>query len=622
MLVGTAFAALIAGVLTLQAVNSTVARPGFFPDQLKRADAYQFVIEDLLTAVLEDTRRLDAGEFGGEFEGNPLVSSGLTTQQIAGAVRRATPPEDLEALLAPAVERIAEYGTGERDEITLTVDAGEHLEALARELTELMRESGAYGRLLAKELTPMFARRVDEELPPSSDESGWASFLRGNGGDAGGSLVRVFTRVVTPEWLSHQVERAADELTAYLVARSDGFELRIELDDAQVAEAADEINAIIGEADAYDVAYATVVEPAAEARVDAVVELPYGIVLTRTDVLASLRATASPAWVEREAAMLAGSVSAYLTGQTEGFTAALDLVPLKADVASVLTAMAAASLRDTLRGLPECSTAAESAKARAILRRELPACIPSGLEAADIVDMAVPVLSSSIDESVLDRVPDTVQYTEQDLRDALSQDDGPEVLEVLDDIREFFTEGWTYSDADLRADLSDDEDAIELIEDVRSLLSDGYVIETSAESREWASWARRGRWIGGLAAGVLLLAVAFLGGRSWRGRVAWAAAVLLVSAGVAALVSGPLYQAASGAVFDALREGLADPDSKFPLTSELLANKLPEVIEMVADEFMGDIARNSLILAVVAAVPLLASLFWERIAAAAGRAQP
>ena len=214
----------------------------------------------------------------------------------------------------------------------------------------------------------------------------------------------------------------------------------------------------------------------------------------------------------------------------------------------------------------------------------------------------------------MDRVPDTVQYTEQDLRDALSQDDGPEVLEVLDDIREFFTEGWTYSDADLRADLSDDEDAIELIEDVRALLSDGYVIETSAESREWASWARRGRWIGGLAAGILLLAVAFLGGRSWRGRVAWAAAVLLVSAGVAALVSGPLYQVASDAVFDALREGLADPDSKFPLTSELLANKLPEVIEMVADEFVGDIARNSLILAVVAAVPLLASLFWERIA--------
>ena len=378
------------------------------------------------------------------------------------------------------------------------------------------------------------------------------------------------------------------------------------MDDVQVAEAADEINAIIGEVDAYDVAYATVVEPAAEARVDAVGELPYGIVLTRTDVLASLRATASPAWVEREAAMLAGSVSAYLTGQTEGFTAALDLVPLKADVASVLTAMAAASLRDTLRGLPECSTAAESAKARAMLRRELPACIPSGLDAADIVDMAVPVLSSSIDESVLDRVPDMVQYTEQDLRDALSQDDGPEVLEVLDDIREFFIEGWTYSDADLRADLSDDEDAI----------------ETSAESREWASWVRRGRWIGGLAAGILLVAVAFLGGRSWRGRVAWAAAVLLVSAGVAALVSGPLYQAASGAVFDAVREGLADPDSKFPLTSELLANKLPEVIEMVADEFMGDIARNSLILAVVAAGPLLASLFWERIAAAAGRAQP
>ncbi len=633
VLAGTAFAVSIAAVLVLQAAHSTVARPGFFADQLKKADAYEFVIEDLLTAVLEDTRRLDASEFGGEFEGNPLASSGLTTEQIAGAVRRALSPEDIEALTAPAVARLGEYVAGERDEITLTAAADAHLQAVVRELTELMLESGAYGRLLERELTPIFADWVDEEFPTSGDESGWATFLRGSGGDAGGSLTRVFTRVVTPEWMAGQVERALDELTAYVVARSDGFELRIELDDAQAGEAAEEIAAIIAEADAYDVAYTTAVEPAAEAHLDAITDLPYGIVLTRAEVLASLRNAASPTWVERQGARLAGHVSMYVTGQTDSFAVTFDVVPLKGAAAGALTATASDSLRDMLRSLPECSTAAESATARAALRRELPACIPSGVAVDDVVGEAASVLASSIDESILARVPDTVQYTEQDLRDSLEEDDGPDALAALDDIRELFTDGWTYTDADLRAELSDDTDLLGLIEDVRSLLSEGYVIGTADDSREgvgeglgatgeWTDRARRGRWIGGLVAGILLVAVAFLGGKSWRGRIAWAAAVLLVSAGVIALVSGPLYQAASGSVLDALREGLApDPGSKFSLTSEVLTNKLLDVIEMVADDFVGDIVRNSLILAVMAAVPLVAVLVWDRIVPSVGRGQ-
>ena len=323
----------------------------------------------------------------------------------------------------------------------------------------------------------------------------------------------------------------------------------------------------------------------------------------------------------------------YVTGQTDSFAVTFDVVPLKGAAAGALIATASDSLRDTLRSLPECSTAAESATARAALRRELPACIPSGVTVDDVVGEAASVLASSIEESILARVPDTVQYTEQDLRDSLLEDDGPDALAALDDIREFFTDGWTYTDADLRAELSDDTDLLGLIEDVRALLSEGYVIGTADDSREgvgeglgatgeWTDRARRGRWIGGLVAGILLVAVAFLGGKSWRGRIAWAAAVLLVSAGVIALVSGPLYQAASGSVLDALREGLApDPGSKFSLTSEVLTNKLLDVIEMVADDFVGDIVRNSLILAVMAVVPLVAVLVWDRIVPSVGRGQ-
>ena len=621
-LLAIAFAGALAATLLLQAASSTLARPGFLADQLERADVYRFVMEDLLTAVVDDTRRLDAGEIGGEFDENLLTASGLTTEQITSAVQRAISPGDLEALAAPAVAAVEGYMTGEQDETTFTVDADAQLDALAGALTDLLRESGAYGRLLDRELTPMFAEWVDEEFAPAGDESGWVEFLRGSNLDAGGSLVRVFTRVVTPEWMAGQVERGADELVGYLTGRSEGFELRIEPGAAQAGEAAREIEAIIAEADAYDVAYATVIEPAAEGHLDPLSELPYGVALTRADVLASLRRAASPAWVGRQAAMLAGEVSGYVTGQSEGFTAVFDLAPLKGDAARALIATATASLHESLQMLPECSTAAEMATAREAIRRELPDCVPPDVAVVEFVGMAAPVLASSIRESILGRVPNAVRYTEEDLRDGLEQDGGVEALTALDDIRALFSEGWSYTDQDLRADLSDNEGAIELVEDVRSLLSDGYVVEASSEAREWVDWVRRGRWVGGLVAGILLLGVAMLGGTSWRGRIAWAAAVVVVSGGLIALVAGPLYQAAPGAVFDATRDALAaDPGSRFLLTSELLADKLLEIIERATDDVAGDIARNSLVVAIVAAVPLVGALFGKRVVSAARRGQ-
>ena len=627
VLVACAFAVTLFAALTLQALSTTFARPDFYPEQLERADVYRFISADLADAFIEDLRQLDADEFGEDFTDNPVAASGLTTLQVAGAVRRAFPPEDLEALLAPAFEQAGEYAAGERDEVTITIAAGGHVEALVRELTVLMRESGAYGRLLDDEFDPMFREWADEALPAGEADSAWLTFLRG--ADTGDSLARVFRRVVTPEWLADEVEQSADALTDYLAGNSEGFELRIELDDAQATAAAEELEAILGDGDAYDLAHDTALRPAVEEHVDAVVELRYGLRVTRAQVLAALREALSPEWVEGQAAVLAAEVSSYLTGQSEGFTFEID-VPKDA-ATGALTGTAAASLGNELERLPSCTTAADPARAREALRIALPDCIPPGVTVRDILEGAIPVIRASIDGSIMARVPDTVRYTEQDLRADLEREAGPDAPAALDDVRALFTEGWTYTDADLRADLSDDDQAA--LDDVRALLGDGYVIKVSAEDREgfeetlegardWTESVRRGRWVAAVLAAALLAGAGALGGTSWRGRVTWGAAALLAAAGPIALVSGPVYQAASGAVLDAIRDEIAiEPGAAFALTSELLTNKLIDIAEVSVDAFAGSIARNSVVLAVLGAIALLASLFWDRITEATGRAR-
>ena len=631
VVVGAAFAVALFLALTLQSLSATLAQPDFYPEQLEQADIYRFITTDLVDAFVEDTQRLEADNFGEDFQDNPVGVSGLTTQQIADAVRRALAPEDLERTAAPAVEQIAEYLAGERDEIAITVDLGGHIEAIVHEGTTLMRESSAYERLLDSEIEPRFGEWTDEALPPDQTESAWTSFLRGGDASAGDSLLRVFTRVVTPEWLADQVERSADELTGYLVGRTEGFELRVELDESQTAAAAEELEAILRDTDAYDLAHTAVIEPAVEEHVGAAAELPYGVALTREEALAALREAAPPAWVDQQAEVLARGVSAYLTGQSDGFTAEIDIASVKDDAAASLTDAALANLEASLRALPACSSAAEVAAARAAAARELPSCIPPGATASEIALAARPAIAAAIAEFMDEPVPDTMELTEADLRDAVREDGGDEALDALDDLRDLFRVGWTYTDADLRNDLSEEDRTT--LDDVRSLLSDGYVIEFTADDRagwegslegagDWADTVRRTRWVAFAVATLLLVAVGALGGMSWRGRVTWGAAALLVSAALIALVWGPVYQAASGAALDAARDEIAtDPGAAFALTADVLSDKLLDVIVMVTDELAGGMARNGLLLAALAVVVLAVTISWDRIAEATARAR-
>ena len=629
VLLGIVFLLVLGGTLLVVAVNDTLARPEFLSEQLEEADAYAFVVDELSLALLEDAWALDADEFGDDFEENPLAASGLTPQQVAAAIRRALPPEELEALLAPAIDDAMAYVTGHEDEVVIRVDGAFHLNALVVELTGLFRDAGAYERLLDRELTTVFARWVDEGLPADTDGSAWTAILRGQGGEEGGSLVRVFTSVATPGWMAGEVEGAGGAVVDYATGRTDALAVQVRVDEAGAEAAAAEIEAIIAESDAFDVAYANVIEPATRESVAEVTTLPYGIVLTRAEVIEAVRDAVAGEWLDAQVAMLAGDVGAYVTAQTDGFATTFDLDAAKPDVLFALTATANASLRSALRDLPDCADADENAAARAQLRRELPSCIPWDVPAGDIVALAAPAIVSAIGESVLDRIPDTVTYTDQDLREALERDGGEDALAALDDIRELFAEGWTYSEADLRADL--DDGAYDLVQDARLALSTGIVLDASAESPEGAveglgdardvvGLGSNDLWIPALIAAVLLLLVAFLGGRGWRGRLAWAAATLLLAGAVLAALFWPVARSTSDAVFDEVREeALADPDSRFPNTSEVLTDKLLDILDSTVDEAAGNVVRNALIVVALGVVGVLAAVFWRRIGVALGR---
>ena len=623
---------LFASLVTLR-LNDTFLNSGFYPDLLEKEGVYRFVMVDVLTSALDEARELDPGKLGAGFDESPLVTSGLTTPQIVDAVNRALPPGDLEEMVAPVALRVGEYIGAERGDLTVTVQVGGRAEAMARELKGLMREAGTYGLLLDRELEPRIREAVGEALAANEDVSHWARYLFGSPKDAADRLIRAGRRIVTPEWLQAQVERALGEVTPYLAGESDSFEIRVRLTDEQAAAAVDETKSILREVDAYDLVYTDLVEPAVRDSLEEAVLLPYGVEITRDEVMDVLRQAAPPTWVRQQAEIVIDDVAPYLVGRSDGFSTAVSLVDNKRQAEGAIAELAFAKLTEAVLALPVCPTRAESLAAAESLGHGLPACIPLGASATDVIERAGPEVAGSISPLVLANVPNRVRFTDSNLRWSVRQTGGQGALDLLDDGRELLSEGWTYASAELHADLAESGgDAVETLAEIRAFLADGY-----AYTHEHGSGDRRGNpvvrdldtihglamivrrygWIAYVLTPVLLITIGLLGGRSWPGRVAWASLFLLISAGAAFITPGLLYDAYFAPELDRAHADIApQPSDDFGSTLLLIADKARGISESAGVEFVGGIRKASFVLALGASAALLSAIFWARIAAA------
>ena len=618
---GIVFAALLLVSLVLVKLNETLLVPRYYPEQFERYGLYRFVMVDVLTSTLDEAREVDPEFLDAGFRQNPLVTSGLSTRQITEAVHRALSTRDLERLVAPTVLQVAEYVTGKRDRVVLKVDAARPIKGAAYELRKLMQNSHAYAPFIEYELEPRVREAAGEALGASDNVSGWMLYLFGSAEDAEDRMVRVVMRALTAEWLAVQIEQALDEFTAYLVGESDSFEVRIQLTDAQVATAVEETKAILREADAYDLVFPGVVEPVLEDVLGPEIELPYGVSVARDEVIDALGQGAPLSWVQLQAERLIDYVGPYVAGRSDGFSTEITLTRNKEEASTALTDVAIAKVNETLMGLPFCGTRAEGTVARRRLEQGLPACIPAGASAGEVIGYAETSIANSIQALVLAHIPDTITFTESHLRSTLEQSGGRETLESLDWLRAILNEGWSYSEDDLRSDLSERGDALQALDGIRSFLGDGYSHtyqddsgdrfgSTLDEARELTEMASRYEWTAYLLTPALLVVIGLLGGTNWLGRVMWTSSTLLVSAGLIFMLSWPVQDVLRDVVAGQARTG--GSDGLFAGTQQLVAARLVEVAVEVVDEIVRDVRLYSLVLAVAAAVVLLVGVFWDR----------
>ena len=610
---------LLVAAVSLQ-INDTLLNPEFYIDELRKADIYEFVLTDLSSSAVDEIRALDGGSLPEGLERNPLVVSGLSTEDIVSSLNAAIPPEWVQTQVEEFLEEVGRYITGETDEFEVTVIAGDRVAVLISEVSWLLSKADAYNLLFDEMVAPAIRELTTEGLP-------FGERLNGE------QMISSVRRIVPPEWIQVQVEAALEEITPYVVGQQDTFEVNVQLSD-RVDIALAEVKELLRSAEAYDLLHDEVISPAVKDGMGDRVELIPGLVATSDEILAGMRRAAPPQWLQGEFERIIDEALPFLTGKEESLAVRISLVDAKEAWLNELESLFSGKLRDAVQGLPECEGGVLSIPTAST--NQLPGCIPPGLTAAQILEMLEVGLIDKVEQNVLTEIPDVVTFTDADLRQALADFGLVEDPRVLDRVRVIIRDDWTYTDQDLREDLLEQNAgwAIDRLDGIRTILTDGWTY-TDADLREalrrggndealeqfdrlrnTLSTIRSLRWLIYLPVVGGLLGIGFLGARSWRGRAAWAGVFLVVASAIVMVASLQTVDILVEPRLEALKQRFGDvvSNGELALTQRLATDKALEIAESAARSFASGVAYKSLVFMAFGVVLVGISLFWSTLA--------
>ena len=620
---------------------------------LRKADAYNLLFDEVAVPAI------------GEVSDTKLpLGVELTSDRAVEAVRAVVDPEWVQELVEGVLDEVTPYLIGEENGFEIKVELGERVQVALEEVKALLRESDIYGQLFDEAVVPAVEGAVGLELPFGVDLDS-------------DRLVASARLIVPPDWMRCQVEMAVDEVTPYLIGQTETFEVNVQLADraevalgevkrilrdtdayellyAEVVEpmVAESFGGVAQLPFGVSITEEEVVSSLrrvasvewVQEQVETIIDDAGPYLTGKVDGFAT---TVSLVENKREASeVIAGLVESRLQQLIDG-------LPECESLQDALNAFGGAS-----GGLPSCVP--PGLPLEEIVTRV-------GIDISDAVDRSVLGL---IDDEItftdrqlrtalaqagaadnleqLDKVRELLRdgwsYNETDLRQELDRR-GDDLVGTLDNVREILRDGYIYTDVDLREALAGPENSnperLETLDDVRAFLADGWTYThsdfrdlTGAEAmanvdtgRDYLRQARTYRWVVWAPMVLLLVVIGFLGGRGWPGRVKYSASFLLASSGIIFLVfgpgygalakSGPLYGALAISDLSELREDalndIAEQGGDFPNTSRLMADKMFDMAEKLADGFASGIAASSLALAMIGVAVLLAAIFWSAI---------
>ena len=636
VLLSIVFIGLFVGSMLLLRINATLLSPDFINDQLRQADFFTFLYDDVAPlAVEEQVQESEDLPFGVQADAAAMIAS----------ARDIFPPERLQANAELAVSEVLPYVGGRTDDFAFAIPVKERLLGSTDAIKVLARSSGVYEVTASQAFEDRASQALEEfgQLPLGVT-------LQGE------DLAWTAQQIAPPDWLEGQLEGALDEVLAYLTYESDDLSITIPLA-ARLRGAEPAVRGLLERAEAYDSMANEVAREAVEKNIDRVTLLPIGVAIESQEVIDAVRLAVPPEWIQEHVEASLDEFVAYMAGDVDAFAITAPLAERREIALQELTDLADRKLAEVFAAYPDCSVTQAVDIAAGLQQGTLPSCrIPAfgleevtgalgmppdagltweGLESAAgfslailrdgvAVDAVAEAFNTDVEglvrDSISQELPDVYTFTDGDLKAFFT----PDTAEDFDSFRETVAGGVVIDENFLRRELSGEE--FRQLQDFREVLRDG-ISYSSAELREdlagedpqaldGLDGARSVlntfddfKFIVYVVWAMLLVGIGFLGGRRWWTRLAWAALPLAIAGLLLFITAGLLYGSFAEPGLDRgleqLKEG-QDPEG----FEVILMDKAFDVGKTAAHEFFSGIKTQSLIIALTGFAVFIGAFVW------------
>jgi hypothetical protein len=210
------FVIIFISVLLITQLNGTLGSSGFYNDQLRRADMYNWIYDDFMPVALDEAE---------ENQGSDLpIPLHVIKDDLVSVIKETLPPDWLQSQTENAIKAIVPYVVGDKDSFSIHIQLRDRIDLLAPAVIEVASQQEIYDYLMYELIENVILTNVGQavDLPFEVIISE-------------GEIFSAITQVLPPEWVQERLAEIINELAAYLKGDTDRVDIVVDLADSKTA---------------------------------------------------------------------------------------------------------------------------------------------------------------------------------------------------------------------------------------------------------------------------------------------------------------------------------------------------------------------------------------------------
>ena len=567
--------------LNIQYAKTTFFDSQYFYEKLEEIEIYNFLSEDLITAVLSDL--YDANKIPLEY-GLPEKVEGSINSQIEYSLKQVITSEWLQSESEATIGGLVKYIVGDSDEFTISIYLNDRIELLFFQIKLIIANSEFYKLAITPKIQDQFIENLPDLFIGLTKKE---------------ELNKSVSQMFPTEWLREETENGIDQLEMYLLGEKDNLEITINLKE-RMPFVSDELKSLLLPVDLSS-------EPSkSEKLVEGMFlhslnnfvypeSIPLLLHPTQSEIEKIVSDTITPSWTKEQISILVDGFIKYISGNSNDTVVIISLNQIKPSITEHLLSLTEEKTRNIIATLRECTFGESFAfHTRMYKGFHVPACVPMGVSKDQLLEIYISSFKNELEFALDENIPDTFEieiissnnksmvemrrfihdgliFTEKDVDGYINQNIGTEELSI-GEIKRFIndTSLFRYDEKLLRRDipLYIDQEYVDIIRTTIWVFKKIPFLEYTPSI-------------------LLILLIGFIGGTNWISRFWWGLGYILI---ISCILLGLVF-----VISDNISSIISIPksllDDSFVVTNTIINTKIDLVIHNLTHNYFQEIVR-------------------------------